>query len=588
MLFAAASVVSVSYAVTPKEAVHFPKQQYQFGEMSRQFSDFDVVKKSGVQLMKKSAIRKAEEQDPMKVKYAIPEGTMSIGMSQSGSYALHTYRLNPAYTPVTFTNLSTGAKEFEWEYWGQNYEYDMETGEVVDADYQYSDTEDLTISYNGLARVQAPTLYAVGEDGSDDSYSANYPYTDYKFGGSNTLMFSDGKGGSYAEEMGVMTDLNTLRLMVQDNENGVPQENATAYMYYWPNLGYDPSDEDADPETGIETQLLDYIYDEVLGEENHTSTIKFAGFGAKFPQPAANYSISQLWMRFYYQSKKNTVVECKLYRLDEDGYPTGDVVASGSTTVKRVLEPTGGTLVFDLSSVDEDGLETDDPIVIDFPCIAMLEFNIDDFKMLTPIAGNYDTADRADEPTRNNTILVYANDELVSFDMPWIWTFQDGSGYMFVNNWCCMIDASYNFFVEESGSLEKTVPVEGGEVVFNIDCNYNLAYFFQENMVYTNAPDDIIITDLVNDEDTGYQVMTVEVTPLPEGEIGRDIYIEFDEALMSGCPNYLTIHQGESGVNVITTSGDVKYFDLAGRQVANPEKGLYIKVEGNKAQKVIL
>ncbi len=53
----------------------------------------------------------------------------------------------------------------------------------------------------------------------------------------------------------------------------------------------------------------------------------------------------------------------------------------------------------------------------------------------------------------------------------------------------------------------------------------------------------------------------------------------------------LTIRQGTGNipeaVEVVAAEGAEQYYDLAGRRVMNPEKGLYIKVNGRKAEKVI-
>ncbi len=43
-----------------------------------------------------------------------------------------------------------------------------------------------------------------------------------------------------------------------------------------------------------------------------------------------------------------------------------------------------------------------------------------------------------------------------------------------------------------------------------------------------------------------------------------------------------------SGVSAIAAEGAVEYYNLQGVRVANPENGLYIKVQGNKAEKVVV
>ena len=54
----------------------------------------------------------------------------------------------------------------------------------------------------------------------------------------------------------------------------------------------------------------------------------------------------------------------------------------------------------------------------------------------------------------------------------------------------------------------------------------------------------------------------------------------------------LTFRQGSNNqpdaVEVVKVDGNAEYYDLQGRRVANPQKGLYIKKSGNKATKVIL
>ncbi|MDE6633127.1 MAG: hypothetical protein K2K23_09035, partial [Muribaculaceae bacterium] len=50
----------------------------------------------------------------------------------------------------------------------------------------------------------------------------------------------------------------------------------------------------------------------------------------------------------------------------------------------------------------------------------------------------------------------------------------------------------------------------------------------------------------------------------------------------------LKVIQGEGdAVSTIVIDKNAEYFDLQGRRVANPEKGIYIKKTGNKAEKVL-
>ena len=46
--------------------------------------------------------------------------------------------------------------------------------------------------------------------------------------------------------------------------------------------------------------------------------------------------------------------------------------------------------------------------------------------------------------------------------------------------------------------------------------------------------------------------------------------------------------EGETGVSEIASEGVAEYYNLQGVRVANPENGLYIKRQGNKAEKVLV
>ena len=58
----------------------------------------------------------------------------------------------------------------------------------------------------------------------------------------------------------------------------------------------------------------------------------------------------------------------------------------------------------------------------------------------------------------------------------------------------------------------------------------------------------------------------------------------------SGVPSivYFTVENGGSGVEAIEAEGEAAYFNLQGVRVQNPDKGLYIRVAGGKAEKIVL
>lgn len=89
------------------------------------------------------------------------------------------------------------------------------------------------------------------------------------------------------------------------------------------------------------------------------------------------------------------------------------------------------------------------------------------------------------------------------------------------------------------------------------------------------------------EEYAGFSAVQFDVAPNPE-DISRTCVIE---VTIPAASYKFIIRQGSANpplaVDVVTANGDAQYFDLAGRRVANPEKGIFIKKTGNKAEKVV-
>ncbi len=127
-------------------------------------------------------------------------------------------------------------------------------------------------------------------------------------------------------------------------------------------------------------------------------------------------------------------------------------------------------------------------------------------------------------------------------------------------------------------------------------------------MVSTSMTEDWDVT--FNGEDECDWLEIVDVYDLTDvNEEGEEVYAGMSGLLFEAAPNpddvertcvvkisipaasyTITFRQGTNNdaVEIVGVDGDAQYFDLQGRRVANPEKGLYIKKSGNKATKVIL
>lgn len=91
-----------------------------------------------------------------------------------------------------------------------------------------------------------------------------------------------------------------------------------------------------------------------------------------------------------------------------------------------------------------------------------------------------------------------------------------------------------------------------------------------------------------DEEYAGYSVLLFEADPNPD-DVDRTCVVKIS---IPAASYQITFRQGSNNipeaVEVVSVDGNAQYFDLQGRRVANPDKGLYIKKIGNKATKVIL
>ncbi len=98
--------------------------------------------------------------------------------------------------------------------------------------------------------------------------------------------------------------------------------------------------------------------------------------------------------------------------------------------------------------------------------------------------------------------------------------------------------------------------------------------------------DDIMEVDEDGEEVfTGFTYFEFEAAPNPTDE-NRTVTVKFS---IPAASYEITFLQGSNNnaVEIVGVNGNAVYYDLQGRRVANPDKGLYIKKSGNKAEKVI-
>lgn len=553
--FAAAPEVNTGFVSAGKTSMELVKASSHSAAYGKTKSEKSFTKS------KKIAAKAPAKAPALSVSYEEPAGLFSLGMSEErGSYKA-TFRKGPAYTPLKWTNTSTGATEFEWEMIS-----DFSTGET--AIYKTVDLvrEELYCTEDG------PVLYGMDADGnagvfqigaeSNSNMELSDPNISYFFGGGCSLNRDD------------------------------PSVGITTYMYSqnttsW--IGVDfmqfaNDSDDVDPNSH-----LDPIFTTPEPNGFGLKDPKFVAYANRFHAPAAPYLISKMWCWMSIKVNKPTVVEMNLYRIDEDGdIDFEDILASGSLAVSPGDDLP--TMPFDLYALDEDGLETDELIVIDSAFLAVMTFNNDDIAQIYPVCGDgavYPADPDVKNPYVVNGYMMLEEGEDLLFIRPPFNYYTDNSRTELcaVTDWMWMVDAVFPWTYAVDGKNTVQVPVEGGTASFNISSYYSIEYFgysFPEDCDWIDFEN----ATLDNNQELGCQVLNIPVAALPEGVQGRSVTIDVEGA---GTSLQLVINQGEgAGVNVVAVDKNAQYFDLQGRRVANPEKGIFIKKVGNKAEKVIL
>ncbi len=144
-------------------------------------------------------------------------------------------------------------------------------------------------------------------------------------------------------------------------------------------------------------------------------------------------------------------------------------------------------------------------------------------------------------------------------------------------------EASADYY---TANFNVEVPVEGGEVVVPVYCDYIMDSLIEEGTITATASEWITFSQAF-DETQQITNVTISAAALPEGETGRTGYVVYEGFAIDF---YITVTQGEaSGIdNIVVTpvAKGTKFYDLQGRQLqAAPAAGMYIESVDGKATK---
>ena len=243
-----------------------------------------------------------------------------------------TILFGPCYTDLTWTNTSTNAESVKW-----SYDTDFLNKEVEKSDSKLV----LNYKYNfDNHKVTAAPKITASANGKDSTYY----YGDYiRFGGSSII-------------------------------NGIEYGACTYDLGH--TTGNNRSDEFSCPNS-----------DKWLDNTSYTS-VKTETFGNFFPQPAAPYTMSRCWVRYYGIAKAGASFTMCLHKVNTKGKIVSDTLAIGTATLAQdVNSETSGTsfaLSFNMKYKDTS-LGTGD-ITIDTPIYLELSgFRNDKVSLFQPL-----------------------------------------------------------------------------------------------------------------------------------------------------------------------------------------------------------
>ncbi len=499
-----------------------------------------------------------------------PNGQMYAGMGFASSYG-----------NVNFYSISNGIDELEWFYCDLN-DYEP-NGDNLKWHEKSSKTTDLSIK-SGLGFFPAPYLLGYfGKDNQRHAYT-NWKYiycgggADYYINGNDTEV-EDAFGVTFYQNVGLV-----------DGKNS----GYTTYSYkYAPNTdGYD--------ENGVCTKGNDSwksTLESAWFKGKTVSDIKFNNFTVIQPKPVSTYMMTRGWIWMNVEVSAATQLISYIYpidEVDEEGYIEEMPIAIGYASI-----PAGGTdtPIFYYYPLNEDGDEIEDVVYIDSavaitfegfadndavkvvqPVSGFYPFNYPDYK-----AGFYDVCVDADlyinfslkaDDQEYNDVMVYSLG---------LYGFGDDENVLTSLNYAQFTtDATFAYIHSVDDTYSVTIPKEGGEASVVVEAlYYNILKLSQEGVYEIKTPDWVSLEIGEANASTG------ETTLIVSANAGEDRtgYITIEGM---GATYTLQVNQGEgAAVSTIAVDKNAEYYDLAGRRVSYPEKGIYIKKTGNKAEKVL-
>ena len=504
------------------------------------------------------------------------DNVMSVGMNEQGSGWLGVHFAS-SYGNIDFENFSLGVNDMKWSYAELNDYFVADS--VLNWNYNESTAYNLSIK-SGFGMADAPVLMGT-VNGTADYYDA---YTNRYYCGGAPSFWGFNTGVSFYQNPFLA------------NSRG---SNGALYYYY----SYCVSGEEGYEASGIASDWYTYLAKRY--PNNTVTDLSLENYTIILPKTPSAYLMKSGWIWMNVVANAPAQLISYIYPIDEEGYITENAIAVGYAGI-----PAEGTdcPVFEYFALNEDGDETEDDIIIDSEVAVTIEgFNGNPAIVeASPVCGFYPfsynlyleawdngvdiikapdlyiTAIGSVDGSDPRTLLLANDLNLATFDG----TDPNDPLLTSIGYSQFTIDAIFPWIVSANGEEEVTIPLTGGSVDVDVDAlYYNINAEIEDGRYVENHSDWINLTIGESDYDTGLTTLSIAAEASDVDRVG------VVEIKGLGLTYSLKVIQGKddgTAVSTILLEKNAEYYDLAGRRVANPYKGIYIKKSGNKAEKVIL
>ncbi|MDE6562402.1 MAG: hypothetical protein K2K75_13550 [Muribaculaceae bacterium] len=513
--------------------------------------------------------------------YRVGPSVWSIGSSVNGYGYDVTFGFASSYGSLNFYGYASEGAEVEWEY------SDINDYEVVDnaAVWNVKTSKDINLQIkSGIGNVNTPSIQIKGESGST-SYIAE-PQFYYCGGCANMWIRSDETSGDFGVSPYQNYGLKTP---------GGYTAGKTYVSSYMPSAnGYNAAGVYVNAEAWNNWQSQF----EQMADGSKVTNLVMDNYSLMMPAPQSTYTMTRMWGPMQVDASGDTQLISYIYPLDEDGMMAEMPIALGYAPIKK---GTNGWLLFEYNPLDENGDEIEDDIYIDSAVVITVEgfAGNDAIKSISPLSGYYPFSWNAYEqlggvmlqsPTLymqfsfdvdgQHVTTLEADYTAYAFDDKDIPTDDDTTSMLSYHQF--NVDAVFAFIHSVDGVEKVSIAKDGGSVDVDIEAYwYDVKGLVEEGYYEVTAPEWLSVEFSEPDP----QTLAVTMTVTAEAGDDRTGVISIEGL---GATYSLTVNQGEgNAVNVIAVDKNAQYFDLQGRRVANPEKGIYIKKTGNKAEKVL-